>query len=56
MNLEEWPKNKNKNLHQAIEYVWACLKHYYDDESRVFINFNKNEDDEQLLKTQISWL
>jgi len=28
------------------------LEHYYDDESRVLINFNKYEDDEQLLKTQ----
>jgi hypothetical protein len=55
MNFEEW-KKKGITLHQATKYAWACLEHYYDDESRVLINFNKNEDDEQLLKTQTLWL
>jgi hypothetical protein len=55
MNLEGWKKEKIK-LPQVIEYAWACLKHYYDIEFRVLINFNNNEDDEQLLKTQTSLL
>ncbi len=50
-------KNEKKGitLLQVIKYAWACLEHYYDDECRVLINFNKNED-EQLLKTQTLWL
>jgi hypothetical protein len=55
MNLEEWKKERI-TLPQVIKYAWACLEHYYDDESRVLINFNKNENDEQLLKTQTLWL
>jgi len=43
-------------LCQVIQYAWAGLKHYYEDESKMLINFNKNENDEQLLKTQTSWL
>jgi hypothetical protein len=46
MYLEEW-KKKGITLAQVIKYPWACLEHYYDDECRVLINFNKNEDDEQ---------
>jgi hypothetical protein len=55
MNLEEWPKKKKKKLRRVIEYAWACLKHYNHDESRVLINFKKNEDDEQSINTQISF-
>ncbi len=49
-------KKKRISFSQVIKYAWACLEHYYDDESKVLISFNKNEDDEQLLKTQTLWL
>ncbi len=51
-------KNEKKGitLAQVIKYPWACLEHYYDDECRVLTNFSKNEDDEQLFKTQTLWL
>jgi hypothetical protein len=56
-NDESWRmKKKGITLPQVIKYAWARLEHYYDDECRVLINFNKNEDDEQLLKTQTLWL
>jgi hypothetical protein len=45
-------KKKKFTLPQVIKYAGTCLEHYYDDESTVLINFIKNEDDEQLLKTQ----
>ncbi len=49
-------KKKGITLPKATKYAWTCLEHYYDDEYRVLINFNKNEDDEQLFKTQTLWL